>query len=168
MPRFTPERKIPFPLYGRLDGPQGRSGRTLKISPFCLYLQQTTQTFMPPAVFEPATPASDRLQTLTSDRSVTGIGKDSIPGRAARSEWLYRLSYPGSRLLWCRKRISNQQVGCCILVYANPGGGGETPGTVFVNCYHLLCFLSCCLGFSTLILAGSRGGLRMIDPCTRA
>ena len=30
---------------------------------------------MPPAVFEPATPASDRPQTLALDSSATGIGK---------------------------------------------------------------------------------------------
>ena len=29
---------------------------------------------MPPAGFEPATPASDRPQTLSLDRSATGIG----------------------------------------------------------------------------------------------
>ena len=41
---------------------------------FCLYLQHTTQTSMPPAGFEPAIPTSDRPQTLTLDSSATGIG----------------------------------------------------------------------------------------------
>ena len=39
---------------------------------FCPY--STTQTSMPPAGFEPATSASDRLQTLALDHSATGIG----------------------------------------------------------------------------------------------
>jgi hypothetical protein len=48
---------------------------------FCLfYLQHVTQTSMPPAEFKPATPASDRPQTLALDRSTTGISRDSIPG----------------------------------------------------------------------------------------
>ena len=34
---------------------------------------------MPPAGFEPAVPASDRLQTLVLDRSATGIGPYKIP-----------------------------------------------------------------------------------------
>ena len=37
---------------------------------FCPYC--TTQTSMPPAGFEPATPVSDRLQTLVLDRTATG------------------------------------------------------------------------------------------------
>ena len=41
---------------------------------FCFYLQHTTQTFMPPAGFEPATPASYKSQTLAVDHSATGIG----------------------------------------------------------------------------------------------
>ena len=40
---------------------------------FCLLL--TTQTFMPPARFEPTTPSSDRPQTLALDRSATGMGR---------------------------------------------------------------------------------------------
>ena len=38
-----------------------------------LSLQHTTHTSMPPAGIEPATPASDRAQTLALDRSATGI-----------------------------------------------------------------------------------------------
>ena len=43
---------------------------------FChlsLLTTHTTQTFMPPAGYEPAVPASDRPQTLPLDRSATGI-----------------------------------------------------------------------------------------------
>jgi hypothetical protein len=36
------------------------------------------QTSMSPAGFEPATPASNRPQTLTLDRLATGIGKMSV------------------------------------------------------------------------------------------
>ena len=43
---------------------------------FCLYLQHTTHTYMPPAEFELATPARDRLLTLALDRSATVIGYD--------------------------------------------------------------------------------------------
>ena len=50
---------------------------------------------MPPAGFKPATPASDRQQTLALDRSGTGIGGIRSPNRAAYSESPYRLSYPG-------------------------------------------------------------------------
>ena len=42
---------------------------------FCLYLQQTTLTSMPPAGFELATLASSRPHTLALDHSVTGIGR---------------------------------------------------------------------------------------------
>ena len=34
---------------------------------------------MPPAGFEPATPASDRPQTIALDRSATGIGSRFDP-----------------------------------------------------------------------------------------
>ena len=36
--------------------------------------QHSQQTSMPPAGFEPAIPAGDRLQTLALDRSASGIG----------------------------------------------------------------------------------------------
>ena len=55
-PAALPPEKTLYPLYRRLDGPQGRSGRMRKISP------------------------------------PTGIRS---PDRPARSESLYRLSYPG-------------------------------------------------------------------------
>jgi hypothetical protein len=43
--------------------------------PFVLYCKiHITQTSMPPAGFEPATPVSDRWQTLAINRSATGIG----------------------------------------------------------------------------------------------
>jgi len=54
--RFTPGRETQYPLYRRVGGPQGRSGRLWKISP------------------------------TTEIRS---------PDRPARSDSLYRLSYPG-------------------------------------------------------------------------
>ena len=55
-PAAIPPGKVRYPLYRRLGGPQGRSGRVRKISP------------------------------------PTGI---RFPDRGARSESLYRLSYPG-------------------------------------------------------------------------
>ena len=59
-PAALPPGKSRYPLYRRLGGPQGRSGRMWKISP------------------------------LTGSRP---------PDRPARSEWLYRLSYPGRHIL---------------------------------------------------------------------
>ena len=47
---------------------------------FCLLSLLTTQTSMPPAGFESATPASDRQLIFVLERSATGIGRDSIPG----------------------------------------------------------------------------------------
>jgi hypothetical protein len=41
-------------------------------------------TYMPPAEFEPATPVSDRPQTLALDCSTTGIGRDLIPGPSSQ------------------------------------------------------------------------------------
>ena len=55
-------------------------------------LCNTTQTAMPPAGLEPATPASDRPQTLALDHSTTGIGRIRYPDRPGRSESLYRQS----------------------------------------------------------------------------
>ena len=46
------------------------------ICPYCT--THTTQTPMPPAGFEPATPASDRPQTLALDRSATGISSPEV------------------------------------------------------------------------------------------
>ena len=67
---------------------------------FCPYCAtHTTQTSMPPAGFEPATPLSGRSQTLVLDRSATGIGI-RCPDRPACSESLYRLSYPSGRSAW--------------------------------------------------------------------
>ena len=87
-----------FPLYRRLGGPQGRSGRVRKASPHresflfscslficcpysfllfncsAFFLFTVQQTSIPPAGFKPAIPASDRPQTLALDRSATGIG----------------------------------------------------------------------------------------------
>jgi hypothetical protein len=40
------------------------------------YLHHTTETSMHPAVLEPATPASNRPQTLALDRSASGIGDE--------------------------------------------------------------------------------------------
>ena len=103
-----PRRETRCPFYRRLGGSRCPCGRVLKISPtpglfvfscalfvlhpylflcldcpaFChffFYLQHTSQTSMPPAGFEPATPASDRSQTLDLSRSATGFGKDSAP-----------------------------------------------------------------------------------------
>ena len=70
----------------------------LIILAFCLFVltvQYTTQTSMPPAGSELAIPASARSQTLALERSATGIYRIRFPDAAARSESLYRLSYPG-------------------------------------------------------------------------
>jgi len=41
--RFTPVTEIRYPLYRRLGGPQGRSGRVWKISPLPEFDPQTFQ-----------------------------------------------------------------------------------------------------------------------------
>ena len=43
-------------------------------------LQHTTQSFMPPDRFEPATPASDRPKSLALDGSATGTGENRARG----------------------------------------------------------------------------------------
>ena len=49
---------------------------------FCPYCtKHTTQTSMPSAGFEPATPASLRRQTLALERSATGIRSPNLPAR---------------------------------------------------------------------------------------
>ena len=71
--RFTPrEKKTRYPLYRRLGGPQGRSGRVWKISP------------------------------------PTGIRSPDLP---ARSESLYRLSYPGPKL------YTHTQTALCVIIF---------------------------------------------------
>ena len=90
---------------------------------FCPYSQQTTQISMPPAGFDPATPASDRPQNLAFDRSANRIGRDSIPrDRPTRSKLLYRLSYRGQRNVYTElnKEAGRQIVGnCCNLPTAS-------------------------------------------------
>jgi hypothetical protein len=115
--RFTPGKETRYPLYRRLGGPESRSGWVRKILfppefifcalsvslfPYCpgfafgLYCTtHATQTFMPLVVFEPAIPASDRLQTLALERSASGIGKIRSPDPPARDESLCRLRHPG-------------------------------------------------------------------------
>ena len=67
--------------------------------PFVLYCtKHATQTPMSLAGFEPATPESDRPQTLALGRSATRIGIRT-PVRPVRSESLYRLSYRGLFML---------------------------------------------------------------------
>jgi hypothetical protein len=113
-----------YPLYSRLGRPQGRSGQVRKISPppgfssfsalqpyfvlvvlaspFVLYCTtHTTQTSMPPAGFETATPVSDQPQTLSLNRSATETGIRS-PNRPARSESLYRLRHSSPQCLESR------------------------------------------------------------------
>ena len=61
----------------------------------CLYCTtRTTQTFMPPSGFEPATPASDRPQILALNRSATET-RIRFPDRLALDESLNRLRYTG-------------------------------------------------------------------------
>ena len=54
-------------LFHFLDRP------ALLLCPYCT--THTTKTSLPAAVFKPATPVSDRLQTLALDRSATGTGQ---------------------------------------------------------------------------------------------
>ena len=71
---------------------------------FCLFVftvQHTTQTSMPPAGFEPATPANDRPQTLTLDRSSTGLSRIRYPDHPARSKSLYRTGCPRRKVVRC-------------------------------------------------------------------
>jgi hypothetical protein len=107
---FTPEKETLYQFCRRICGSQGPSRRMQKfflyfirtcffvfIFPhfaFCLYLQHTTQTFVPTAGFEAATPANERPQTLALDHSATEIGGIRSPDRSARSESVYQLSYP--------------------------------------------------------------------------
>jgi hypothetical protein len=99
--RFTPRKGTLYPLYRKLWVPHGQSTgifcilfysvRTSSvlcfffwlscILPFVFYLQDTTQTSMPPAEFKPATPASDWPQTLSLDLSAI-----RSPDSPARSE----------------------------------------------------------------------------------
>jgi hypothetical protein len=55
------------------------------ILPFCLYLQHTTLTSMPPAGSEPTILAGEGPQTYALERSATVIGRDSIPGPSSLS-----------------------------------------------------------------------------------
>ena len=62
---------------------------------FCPYCtSHTTQASMPPAGFEPATPASEQPQILALDRSATGIDRIRSPDRPAPSESLHQASRP--------------------------------------------------------------------------
>ena len=116
--RFTPGKDTRYPQYRCLGGFQGRSGRVQKISPyrdfvvrlysvlhpylclclecpaFCLFVftyTHTTQTYMPHAEFQPATPASDQPQTLLLRPLGHGYQQhkhpcrrlDSIPGTSS-------------------------------------------------------------------------------------
>jgi hypothetical protein len=115
---FTPGKETRYLLCSRLGLPQDQSGRVGKnivstgifffyslirclyfirtwfstlivmYFAFYFYLQHTTQTFMPLAGIEPATPASEQSQTLALDRSVKR--KASIPGPSR----LYRVAVP--------------------------------------------------------------------------
>jgi hypothetical protein len=49
------------------------------IFPFCLYLQQRRKTSMAPVASEPATPASDRPQSLALKCSPTGTASNFDP-----------------------------------------------------------------------------------------
>jgi hypothetical protein len=119
--RFTPRKGTQYPLYSRLDGPQGRSGQVRKISPppgfFCFFLcglstlpcyvallpllvslcrtRHTTQTSMPSEGHVPAIPASEWRPVWTGAKNLAPSVIRS-PDRPARSESLYRLTYPDS------------------------------------------------------------------------
>ena len=97
--RFTPGKETQYWLYGRLGGHQGRSDGCGKYHPhrnFFLYslVLCTSSVLVSLSGFEPATPASERPQTLALDRAATGIGIRS-PGSLAPSASPYRLSYRG-------------------------------------------------------------------------
>ena len=67
-----------FPLRGfmiALDTPQRTSDRPDTQTTTWQHAQHSQETSMPPAIFEPAIPESERPQTHTLDRSATGIGQ---------------------------------------------------------------------------------------------
>ena len=66
--------------------------------PFVIIVQHTTQTFMPPAGFELAIPASEQPHTLSLDHSATRIGGIRSLDLSAPGVSLYRLS---SRCVRC-------------------------------------------------------------------
>ena len=51
----------------------------------CFTVQHTTQTFMPPAGFEPTIPAGKRPQTYAVGRAATNIGRIQTPDRLLRN-----------------------------------------------------------------------------------
>ena len=65
---------------------------------FCLYLQQTTNIHACGGIRTRSLP-SDRPQTLALDLLATGIGGIRSLDRPARSESVYRLSYPCPQML---------------------------------------------------------------------
>ena len=113
--RFVPGKETRFPFYGRLGGPQGRSGRVQKISPqlgfFCvlfysvlyfihtwffvsvalhfafLTLFRTHNTNIhAPTGFELAIPASQRPHAYALNRADTGIGFFLFDPRTSSSQ----------------------------------------------------------------------------------
>jgi hypothetical protein len=86
--RFTPRKETRYPLYRRLGGPQGRSGRVRKISPAPPWFVQPvasryTDWAIPAAgIFQPnkqrtnclAIPEFDRIPVLTTRLSILQKG----------------------------------------------------------------------------------------------
>jgi hypothetical protein len=132
-----------YPLHMRLGGPHGWSGRVLKISspsvlslfspstlsvllcpnfpgsafrPYCT--THTTQTFMLPAGFEPAIPATELPQIRSLDRP-------------ARSELLYQLSYPRPQPGWVGRQIRFLLLdGCVGCEYGVTDNGSKVGGRI--------------------------------------
>ena len=94
--RFTPGKETRYPLYRRLGGPHGRSGRVWKISPigilFCILLF---------SLFT-ASVADPRLRPLGHWDRLIGI---RAPDRLVRSESLYRLRYLGPQQMSYKMQI---------------------------------------------------------------
>jgi hypothetical protein len=68
----------------------------------CILSLLTTQTSMPSVGFKPATPASDRPQTATLDRSATGIRSSIFQLRRTLISYLNVLSYKWMRVKICK------------------------------------------------------------------
>jgi hypothetical protein len=127
-----PGKETRYPLYRKLGGPQGRSGRVRKIwpsprflfyflvlcissefcslswlsciLPFCLYLQPTTQISMPPAGFESATPSAAR-PLGSAGRPALSKSPSMAPRKAHNQESIRTQAElaSGPRDLWTHK-----------------------------------------------------------------
>jgi hypothetical protein len=88
-----PPGKTRYPLYRRLGGPQGRSGRVRKISHHRDFCFVSTYTLF-------------RKDSSTYKRSIETYMIIRSPDRPARSQSLYRLSYPAPPQNGLRQNVS--------------------------------------------------------------